>query len=64
MRMNFIDFVDLLVFVMIFLMNGCVFLINWCGMFKVGEKVRFRFINGFSNMFFDVRIFELKLIVV
>ncbi len=39
-------------------------LTNWRGMFKAGEKVRLRFINGSSNTFFDVRIPELKLTVV
>ena len=37
---------------------------NWRGLFKVGEKLRLRFINGSSNSFFDVRIPELKLTVV
>ena len=64
MRMNPTDLADLSASAMTFLMNGCAPLTNWRGMFKAGEKVRLRFINGSSNTFFDVRIPELKLTVV
>ena len=64
MRMNPTDLADLSASAMTFLMNGCAPLSNWRGMFKAGEKVRLRFINGSSNTFFDVRIPELKLTVV
>ena len=64
MRMNPTDLADLSASAMTFLMNGSTPMSNWRGMFKVGEKVRLRFINGSSNTFFDVRIPELKLTVV
>lgn len=64
MRMNPTDLADLSASAMTFLMNGCAPLTNWRGMFKAGEKIRLRFINGSSNTFFDVRIPELKLTVV
>ena len=63
MRMNPTDLADLSASAMTFLMNGSTPMSNWRGMFKVGEKVRLRFINGSSNTFFDVRIPELKLTV-
>jgi len=64
MRMNPTDLTDLSASAMTFLMNGTAPMANWRGMFKAGEKVRLRFINGASNTFFDVRIPELKLTVV
>ncbi|WP_279167538.1 copper resistance system multicopper oxidase [Pseudoalteromonas distincta] len=64
MRMNPTDLADLSASAMTFLMNGSTPMSNWRGMFKAGEKVRLRFINGSSNTFFDVRIPELKLTVV
>jgi CopA family copper-resistance protein len=64
MRMNPTDFADLSASAMTFLMNGSTPMANWRGMFKAGEKIRLRFINGSSNTFFDVRIPELKLTVV
>ncbi|QWV03848.1 copper resistance system multicopper oxidase [Pseudoalteromonas shioyasakiensis] len=64
MRMNPTDLADLSASAMTFLMNGSTPMSNWRGLFKVGEKLRLRFINGSSNSFFDVRIPELKLTVV
>ncbi|BED88252.1 MULTISPECIES: copper resistance system multicopper oxidase [unclassified Pseudoalteromonas] len=64
MRMNPTDLADLSASAMTFLMNGSTPMANWRGMFKAGEKIRLRFINGSSNTFFDVRIPELKLTVV
>ena len=64
MRMNPTDLADLSASAMTFLMNGSTPMANWRGLFKVGEKLRLRFINGSSNSFFDVRIPELKLTVV
>lgn len=37
---------------------------NWTGLFKPGEKLRLRFINGAATTVFDVRIPGLKLTVV
>ena len=64
MRMNPTDLADLSSSTMTFLMNGRAPMANWRGLFKAGEKLRLRFINGSSNSFFDVRIPELKLTVV
>ncbi|MBA6415681.1 copper resistance system multicopper oxidase [Colwellia sp. 6M3] len=64
MRMNPTDLADLSASTMTFLMNGSTPMANWRGLFKNGEKLRLRFINGSSNSFFDVRIPELKLTVV
>ena len=64
MRMNPTDLADLSASAMTFLMNGSTPMSNWRGLFKAGEKLRLRFINGSSNSFFDVRIPELKLTVV
>ncbi len=64
MRMNPTDLADLSASAMTFLMNGTTPMANWRGLFKSGEKLRLRFINGSSNSFFDVRIPELKLTVV
>tara|TARA_R110001599_G_scaffold131507_1_gene307486 strand:- start:5109 stop:6227 length:1119 start_codon:yes stop_codon:yes gene_type:complete len=62
--MNPTDLADLSASTMTFLMNGSTPMANWRGLFKNGEKLRLRFINGSSNSFFDVRIPELKLTVV
>ncbi|UUO22914.1 copper resistance system multicopper oxidase [Colwellia sp. M166] len=64
MRMNPTDLADLSASTMTFLMNGSTPMANWRGLFKSGEKLRLRFINGSSNSFFDLRIPELKLTVV
>jgi FtsP/CotA-like multicopper oxidase with cupredoxin domain len=37
---------------------------NWTGLFRPGERVRLRFINGSSMSIFDVRIPNLKMTVV
>ncbi len=47
-----------------FLVNGKTPEQNWTGNFKVGEKVRLRFINASAMSFFDVRIPNLKMTVV
>jgi CopA family copper-resistance protein len=47
-----------------FLMNGRGATDNWTGLFKPGERVRLRFINGSAMTFFDVRIPDLKMTVV
>ena len=45
-------------------MNGTTALGNWTGLFRRGEKVRLRFINGSAMTYFDVRIPGLKMTVV
>ena len=45
-------------------MNGTTTLGNWTGLFRSGEKVRLRFINGSAMTYFDVRIPGLKMTVV
>lgn len=47
-----------------FLMNGKTPDQNWTGIFKLGERVRLRFINASAMSFFDVRIPGLKMSVV
>ncbi|CAM3920176.1 copper resistance system multicopper oxidase [Rheinheimera salexigens] len=64
MRMSPTDLSDLSSAALTYLFNGSTPLANWRGLFKKGEKVRLRFINGASNTFFDVRIPELKMTVV
>ncbi|MGH7879469.1 MAG: copper resistance system multicopper oxidase, partial [Candidatus Binataceae bacterium] len=47
-----------------YLMNGRTPAGNWTGLFRRGERVRLRIINGSSNSYFDVRIPGLKLSVI
>ncbi len=47
-----------------YLMNGNTPNANWTGLFKPGERVRLRFINGSSMTAFDVRIPGLRLSVI
>ena len=47
-----------------FLLNGKGARDNWTGLFRKGERVRLRFINGSAMTFFDVRIPDLKMTVV
>ena len=47
-----------------YLLNGNPPNANWTGLFKPGERVRLRFINGSSMTFFDVRIPGLQMTVV
>jgi len=64
MRMSPTDLADLSAATLTYLMNGTTPTGNWTGMFKPGERVRLRFINGAANTFYDVRIPGLKLTVV
>ncbi|GLR25614.1 copper resistance system multicopper oxidase [Limnobacter litoralis] len=64
MRMNPTDLADMSSMGYTFLMNGTTPAGNWTGLFKPGERVRLRFINGASNTFYDVRIPGLKMTVV
>ena len=47
-----------------FLVNGKSAAQNWTGLFKPGERVRLRLINGSAMSYFDVRIPGLKMTVV
>jgi CopA family copper-resistance protein len=64
MRMNPTDLLDVSGYAYTYLMNGITPANNWTGIFKRGEKVRLRFINGSSMSIFDVRIPGLKLTIV
>lgn len=64
MRMNPTDLADVSATTLTYLMNGTTPAGNWTGLFRPGERVRLRFINGAANTFYDVRIPGLKLTVV
>ena len=64
MRMAPSDLSDVNANTYTYLLNGTTSSGNWTGLFRSGEKVRLRFINGSSMTHFDVRIPGLKLTVV
>ncbi|WP_426664370.1 copper resistance system multicopper oxidase [Rhodanobacter aciditrophus] len=64
MRMNPTDYSDVSGHTYTYLVNGRTPAGNWTGLFRPGEKVRLRFINGSSMSFFDVRIPGLEMTVV
>lgn len=64
MRMNPTDLMDVSGYTYTYLMNGTTPNGNWTGLFRRGDKVRLRFINGSSMSYFDVRIPGLKLKVI
>jgi len=64
MRMSPTDLSDVNANTYTYLINGQTSLGNWTGLFRSGEKVRLRFINGSSMTHFDVRIPGLKMTVV
>ncbi|TVO59714.1 copper resistance system multicopper oxidase [Denitromonas halophila] len=64
MRMSPTDLADLSGATLTFLMNGTTPAGNWTGLFRKGERVRLRFINGAGNTFYDVRIPGLKMAVI
>jgi CopA family copper-resistance protein len=64
MRMDPTDLADVSGCAYTYLMNGTTPAGNWTALFRRGEKVRLRFINGSSMSLFDVRIPGLKLTVV
>ncbi len=64
MRMEATDLSDVNGNTYTYLMNGTTSLGNWTGLFRPGEKVRLRFINGSAMTHFDVRIPGLKMTVV
>lgn len=64
MRMAPTDLADVTGYTYTYLMNGTAPAGNWTGLFKPGERVRLRFINGSAMSYFDVRIPGLKMTVV
>ncbi len=64
MRMNPSDLADVSGATYTFLTNGATPAGNWTGLFRPGERVRLRFINGSAMTYFDVRIPGLKMTVV
>ena len=64
MRMTPTDLSDVNGNTYTYLLNGTTALGNWTGIFKAGEKVRLRLINGSAMTYFDVRIPGLKMTVV
>ena len=64
MRMSPTDLADVNAVTYTYLVNGNSPDGNWTGLFKRGERIRLRFINGSAMTFFDVRIPGLKLTVV
>jgi len=64
MKMSPTDLADVSAFTYTYLMNGHAPNGNWTGLFKPGEKIRLRFINGSAMSYFDVRIPGLKMTVV
>lgn len=64
MRMSPTDLADISAYTYTYLMNGTTPASNWTGLFRPGERVRLRLINGSSMTFFDVRIPGLKMTVV
>ncbi|CAM4223819.1 copper resistance system multicopper oxidase [Bordetella muralis] len=64
MRMNRTDLADVSGATYTFLTNGKSPAGNWTGLFKPGERIRLRFINGSAMTYFDVRIPGLKMTVV
>jgi len=64
MRMNPTDLADVSGATYTYLVNGSAPAGNWTGLFRPGERVRLRVINGSSNSIFDLRIPGLRLSVV
>ena len=64
MRMSPTDIMDVTGSTYTFLANGQPPAANWTGLYKPGERVRLRFINGSSMTTFDVRIPGLPLSIV
>jgi CopA family copper-resistance protein len=64
MRMNPTDLADVSAYTYTYLMNGTPPAGNWTGLFKAGERVRLRVINGSAMSYFDVRVPGLKMTIV
>ena len=64
MRMSPTDILDVSGATYTYLINGQPPGANWTALFRPGERVRLRFINGSSMSIFDVRIPDLRMTVV
>lgn len=64
MKMNPTDLADVSGSTYTYLLNGQAPNMNWTGLFRSGEKLRLRLINGSSMTYFDIRIPGLKMTVV
>jgi len=64
MRMSQTDIADVTGLTYTYLLNGRDATSNWTGIFKLGERVRLRFINGSATSFFNVRIPGLEMTIV
>ena len=64
MRMSQRDLSDVTGYTYTYLMNGVTPSDGWLGLFKKGEKVRLRLVNGSAMTFFDLRIPGLNMTVV
>lgn len=64
MRMNATDLADVSGATYTYLVNGEPPAANWTGLFRPGERVRLRVINGSAMTYFDVRIPGLTMTVV
>jgi CopA family copper-resistance protein len=64
MRMDPTDILDVTGATYTYLVNGLPPAANWTGLFRPGERVRLRFINGSSATYFNVRIPGLSMTVV
>ncbi len=64
MRMSDRDLSDVTGYTYTYLMNGRTPAEGWTGLFKRGERVRLRIINGSAMSFFDVRVPGLTMTVV
>ena len=64
LRMNATDLADVSGYTYTYLMNGAAPAGNWTGLFRFGERVRLRFINGSAMTYFDVRVPGLTMTVV
>jgi CopA family copper-resistance protein len=64
MRMSPTDILDVTGATYTYLVNGKPPAANWTALFRLGERIRLRFINGSSQSIFDVRIPGLPLTVV
>ncbi|MDD4966707.1 copper resistance system multicopper oxidase [Halothiobacillus sp.] len=64
MRMSPRDLLDVTGATYTYLMNGNTPAGDWTALFRPGERIRLRFINGSSMSYFDVRIPGLKMTVV
>jgi CopA family copper-resistance protein len=64
MRMSPTDILDVSGATYTYLINGQAPAANWTALFRPGERVRLRFINGSSMSIFDVRIPDLPMTVI